>query len=88
MFEFNIAEAFVRVILNAMKESDDDIKFGMKRTEITEEKTTIKITINGNLVTFVVVSQKLNVFVNESEIFIGEDDNEFNIAISILANLS
>lgn len=92
MFEFNIAEAFVRVVLNAIKENDENIKFGSKWTERKEDLdlTEIKITIDYNLVKFVAVGQTLNVFVGnngEKKVAISEDDNEFDIAAKITAAL-
>ena len=88
MFGFNIAEAFVRVILNAVKENDEKVDFGPKRTTIAEDLTEIKITINKRLVDFVAACQTLDVLVDGDKVFISEDDNEFDIALSILSNLS
>lgn len=92
MFEFNVAEAFVRVVLNAIKENDENIKFGSKWTERKEDLdlTEIKITIDYNLVKFVAVGQTLNVFVGnngEKKVAISEDDNEFDIAVKITSAL-
>ena len=92
MFEFNIAEAFVRVVLNAIKENNENIKFGAKWTEFNEGLglIEIKITINYNLVKFVAVRQTLSVFVGdngEKKVEIKEDDNEFDIAVKIIAAL-
>lgn len=92
MFEFNIAEAFVRVILNAIKENNENIKFGAKWTERKEDLdlTEIKITINYNLVKFISVGQTLNIFVGnngEKKVEVAEDDNEFDIAVKIIAAL-
>ena len=92
MFEFNLAEAFVRVVLNAIKENNEDLKFGSKWTEFNEslELTEVKVTINYNLVKFVAVNQTLNIFVGdngEKKVAISEDDNEFDIAVKIIAAL-
>ena len=92
MFEFNLAEAFVRVVLNAIKENNKDLKFGSKWTEFNEslELTEVKVTINYNLVKFVAVNQTLNIFVGdngEKKVAISEDDNEFDIAVKIIAAL-
>ncbi len=92
MFEFNLAEAFVRVVLNAIKENNEDLKFGSKWTEFNEslELTEVKVTINYILVKFVAVNQTLNIFVGdngEKKVAISEDDNEFDIAVKIIAAL-
>lgn len=92
MFEFNLAEAFVRVILDAIKENNEDIKFGSKWTERKEDLglVEIKITINYNLVKFISIGQTLNIFVGnngEKKVEITEDDNEFDIAVKIIAAL-
>ena len=92
MFEFNLAEAFVRVVLNAIKENNEDLKFGSKWTEFNEslELTEVKVTINYNLVKFVAANQTLNIFVGdngEKKVAISEDDNEFDIAVKIIAAL-
>jgi hypothetical protein len=93
MFEFNIAEAFTNIILDAIKENQKGIKIGMKRIDFKEDigLTEIKVTVNYNLVKFVSVGQTLNVFVGDNgdvKININKDDNASDIAVKIIAALN
>lgn len=93
MFEFNIAEAFTNIILDAIKENQKGIKIGMKRIDFKEDigLTEIKVTVNYNLVKFVSVGQTLNVFVGDNgdvKINIDKDDNASDIAVKIIAALN
>ena len=93
MFEFNIAEAFTNVILDAISGSNENVKFGPKWTETKESinMVEIKITIDYNLVKFIAVGQSLNIFVGdngEKKIDIKADDNEFDLAGKIIAALN
>lgn len=93
MFEFNLAEAFVNVILNAVKSEKENVKIGSKRIEKNETMNMVEITvtIDYSLIKFISVGQTLNIFIGdngENKVVISIDDNEFDIAEKILAKLS
>lgn len=92
MFEFNLAEAFANIVLDAIKENNGDVKFGPKRVNLDEKvnMTEVKVAVNFNLIKFVAVGQTLSVFVGdngEKKVAVEKDDNAFDIAAKIIAAL-
>ena len=93
MFEFNLAEAFANIVLDAIKENNGDVKFGPRWVNLDEKMnmTEVKVTVNFNLIKFVAVGQTLSIFVGdngEKKVAVEKDDNAFDIAMKIIAALN